>query len=88
MLAAAPAHAAERACPGFVSAPSAIVIETSTGEVACSRNADERRPIASTTKLMTALLTLERAKLSDTFTAARYFPAAVESRIELQPGSG
>ena len=28
------------------------------------RNADERRSIASTTKLMTALLTLERAKLS------------------------
>ncbi len=54
--------------------------------MACSRNADERRPIASTTKLMTALLTLERAKLSDTFTAARYFPGPAESRIQLQPG--
>ena len=50
------------------------MIEVSTGAVACATNADERRSIASTTKLMTALLTLERAKLSDTFTAARLLP--------------
>jgi D-alanyl-D-alanine carboxypeptidase (penicillin-binding protein 5/6) len=80
------AHAAEAPCPADVSAPSAIVIEVSTGAVACARNADDRRPIASTTKLMTALLTLERAKLSDTFTAARYFPAPAESKIGLDPG--
>ena len=87
LLAAAPAHAAaERPCPAFVSAPSAIVIEASTGVVACSRNADERRSIASATKLMTALLTLEGAKLGDTFTAARYYPGPNESRIQLQPG--
>ena len=86
LLLAAPAQAAERPCPDYIQAPSAIVIETSTGVVACSRNADERRSIASTTKLMTALLTLERAKLSDTFTAARYFPGPGESRIQLQPG--
>ena len=49
-------------------------------------DADERRSIASTTKLMTALLTLEHAKLSDIFTAADYFPAPAESQIGLQPG--
>ena len=80
------AHAAEAPCPDDVIAPSAIVIEVSTGAVACARNADQRRPIASTTKLMTALLTLERAKLSDTFTAARYFPSPAESKIGLDPG--
>lgn len=87
-LAPAAAHAATRppACPDTVGAPSAIVIEVSTGAVACARAADQRRPIASTTKLMTALLTLERAKLSDTFTAARYQAAPVESTIGLQPG--
>jgi D-alanyl-D-alanine carboxypeptidase (penicillin-binding protein 5/6) len=63
-----------------------IVIEVSTGAVACSRDADQRRSIASTTKLMTALLTLERAKLTDTFKAARYFPAPAESKIGLVPG--
>ena len=85
-LAPAAAQGAERPprCP--VSAPSAIVIEVSMGEVACATNPDERRSIASTTKLMTALLTLERAKLSDTFTAADYAPAAAESKIGLESG--
>jgi D-alanyl-D-alanine carboxypeptidase (penicillin-binding protein 5/6) len=83
--AAAPARAATP-CPASVSAPSAIVIEVSTGVVACERAADRERPIASTTKLMTALLTLEKAKLSDVYTAARYFPPAIESQIGLQQG--
>ena len=59
-----PGRRARRAgCPAEVTAPSAIVIEVSTGDVGCARAPDQRRPIASTTKLMTALLTLERAKL-------------------------
>jgi D-alanyl-D-alanine carboxypeptidase (penicillin-binding protein 5/6) len=82
------AHAAPKVpdCPATVHAPSAIVIEVSTGNVACARAADKRRLVGSTTKLMTALLTLERAKLSDTFTASSYRPAPVESQIGLQPG--
>jgi D-alanyl-D-alanine carboxypeptidase (penicillin-binding protein 5/6) len=84
----APARAAAKApaCPATVKAPSAIVIEVSTGTVACARAPDRRLPIGSTTKLMTALLTLERAKLSDTFTASSYRPAPVESKIGLLPG--
>ena len=70
---------------GFV-AQATVPVETSTGEVACSRNADERRSIASTTKLMTALLTLERAKLSDVYTAADYQPSPAESKIGLERG--
>ncbi len=85
-LAPSAAGAAERPprCP--VNAPSAIVIEVSTGTVACATNPDARRSIASTTKLMTALLTLERAKLTDTFTAADYFPGPGESQIGLERG--
>ena len=47
VLAPATAQAAETPCREDVRAPSAIVIEVSTGAVACSRNADERRSIAS-----------------------------------------
>jgi D-alanyl-D-alanine carboxypeptidase (penicillin-binding protein 5/6) len=85
-LAPAAAQAAERPprCPADV--PSAIVIEVSTGTVACATNANQRRPIASTTKLMTALLTLERAKLSDVYTAADYQPSPAESQIGLERG--
>jgi D-alanyl-D-alanine carboxypeptidase (penicillin-binding protein 5/6) len=54
--------------------------------VACGRAADRRRPVGSTTKLMTALLTLEKAKLSDIFTASDYRPAPIESKIGLNPG--
>jgi D-alanyl-D-alanine carboxypeptidase (penicillin-binding protein 5/6) len=86
LAAATPARAAVPECPAADLAPAAIVIEASTGAVACARNPDQRRSIASTTKLMTALLTLERAKLSDTFTAARYSPGAAESLIGLDPG--
>ena len=85
-LAPAAAGAAERPPRCAVDAPSAIVIEVSTGDVACATNPDQRRSIASTTKLMTALLTLERAKLSDTFTAADYVPSPAESKIGLDRG--
>jgi D-alanyl-D-alanine carboxypeptidase (penicillin-binding protein 5/6) len=83
---AAAAQAKVAACPDTVHAPSAIVVEVSSGTVACARAADRRRPVGSTTKLMTALLTLERAKLSDVFTATSYRPAPVESKIGLRPG--
>jgi D-alanyl-D-alanine carboxypeptidase (penicillin-binding protein 5/6) len=87
VLALGSAGAADAArCPAAVSAPSAIVVEVSTGTVVCSRAADRELPVGSTTKLMTALLTLERARLSDTFTAVRYRAAPAESLIGLRPG--
>ena len=42
-----------------VSAACAILIEADTGTVLFSKNEKEHRQIASTTKIMTALLTLE-----------------------------
>ena len=69
-----------------VKAPNAIVLEVSTGEVACERAADARRPVGSAVKLMTALLTLERADLSDTLHRLRLPAAAAESQIGLLPG--
>jgi len=83
-VAAAPAQARE--CPPSVQAPSAIVLEVSTGEVACEREADAERPVGSTVKLMTALLTLERADLGDRYRAADYHPSPAESLIYLQRG--
>jgi D-alanyl-D-alanine carboxypeptidase (penicillin-binding protein 5/6) len=82
----APAAALARDCPSAVKAPNAIVLEVSTGVVACERRADERKPVGSAVKLMTALLTLERADLSDRFRATGYRPAPAESQIGLRPG--
>ena len=69
-----------------VSAPSAIVVEATTGATAFAKAPSERRAIASTTKLMTALLTLEGAALDDVLTAAPYSPLPAESVVGLQAG--
>jgi D-alanyl-D-alanine carboxypeptidase (penicillin-binding protein 5/6) len=84
LLAAPAAHA--RDCPDDVQAANAIVLETTTGMVTCARAADQRRPVGSAVKLMTALLTLERADLDDTFRASDYVASPIESRIRLMPG--
>ncbi|MGN0611351.1 MAG: D-alanyl-D-alanine carboxypeptidase family protein [Ruminiclostridium sp.] len=51
-----------------VSAASAILIEAKTGTVLFSKNEKEHRQIASTTKIMTALLTLEAGDIDRQFT--------------------
>jgi serine-type D-Ala-D-Ala carboxypeptidase (penicillin-binding protein 5/6) len=81
---ASPARAADG--PPELSAASAILIEASTGEVLHERAADKRRAIASATKLMTALLTMEHAELSDKVTASGYVAAPIESKLSLRPG--
>lgn len=48
-----------------VSAESAILLEANTGRVLYEKNADSRLQIASTTKLMTALVALENASLDE-----------------------
>jgi serine-type D-Ala-D-Ala carboxypeptidase (penicillin-binding protein 5/6) len=82
---AQPAHAAA-GDPPQVSAPAAVVMEASTGDVLYRRGAEKRRAIASTTKLMTALLTAERAKLGDMVPASDYIASPIESKISLRPG--
>ena len=86
LLVAAPARAQDDDPPPDVSAPSAIVMEASTGDVLYQRDATERRPIASTTKLMTALLTMEHSELSDIVPASDYIASPIESRLDLRPG--
>jgi D-alanyl-D-alanine carboxypeptidase (penicillin-binding protein 5/6) len=78
--------AAAHAAGPDISAPAAIVMDADSGEVLYGRAATQQRPIASTTKLMTALLVLEKAKLSDIAPAARYRALAVESKLGLRAG--
>jgi D-alanyl-D-alanine carboxypeptidase (penicillin-binding protein 5/6) len=82
MLAAAPAAASAP----VVSAPSAILVQPQTGDVVHARAPDRRRPIASATKLMTVLITLERRRLSDVMTAVPYSAAPAESVVGFRAG--
>jgi D-alanyl-D-alanine carboxypeptidase (penicillin-binding protein 5/6) len=54
--------------------------------VLLQKDPDAQRSIASLTKLMTALLTLERARPESVFTAPAYDALAAESRINLRRG--
>lgn len=56
------------AIDGAVSAKSYILIEATTGMVVDSKNEKIQMPIASTTKIMTALITVEQKELDKLFT--------------------
>ncbi len=51
-----------------VAAPSAILIDAKSGKVLFEKNADEKRPPASTTKIMTAILAIEHGKFDEVVT--------------------
>jgi serine-type D-Ala-D-Ala carboxypeptidase (penicillin-binding protein 5/6) len=72
--------------PPVPEADAAMVVDGRDGAVMFAKNAGERQSIASTTKLMTALLTLERTRPREVFRAADYVAAPVESQIGLRPG--
>jgi D-alanyl-D-alanine carboxypeptidase (penicillin-binding protein 5/6) len=67
------------------SAPSAIIIDRVTGRVLYGKGIHARRPMASTTKIMTALLVIERSRNLGRWLTA---PSAVAytSGIGLEPG--
>ncbi len=69
-----------------LSAPAAILIQPATRDIVLQRRAGQRRSIASTTKLMTALLALERRRLSHKMTVVGYRAATAESLAGLRAG--
>ncbi len=72
--------------PALEGARSAIVVDAASGDVLLAKQAEDRRAIASTTKMMTALLAAERARPQDVLAAGAYDPAPVESQIGLRRG--
>jgi serine-type D-Ala-D-Ala carboxypeptidase (penicillin-binding protein 5/6) len=64
----------------------AALVEESSGDQLFGENANAQVAIASTTKLMTALVTLEHAKLNRVFADPDYPLASEDSQIDLEPG--
>ncbi len=62
------------------------VVNATSGEVLAARNARARLPIASITKLMTAIVALRHLRLDETVTVSRRAAGVGESRIPLRPG--
>lgn len=72
-------------------APSAVLMEASTGKVLYEKNAHEQRPCASITKVMTLLLVMEgldsgQIHLDDMVTASEHAASMGGSDIWLEPG--
>jgi serine-type D-Ala-D-Ala carboxypeptidase (penicillin-binding protein 5/6) len=72
--------------PPQVTGRSYVVENGVTGEVLLARNARERVPIASITKLMTVLLTLEHKRPSDSVLVSPFAAEVGESSANLRPG--
>lgn len=69
-----------------VKAASAILVDAATGTILWEKNSHTRRPVASTTKIMTATLLLESGRLDDTVKfseKARFTPYA---NLNAKPG--
>ena len=69
-----------------VNAVSAILVDAVSGQVLYAKNADARRPMASTTKIMTALLFCESVKPGEIITASPKACQVKESSLHLKPG--
>ena len=65
---------------------SAIVMDAATGNVLYAKNPDLRLMPASTTKLMTALVVIERVNLSDIVTISKNASYAAPTKIGLRQG--
>ena len=55
----------EEGTPMTLTSPAAVLVEAGTGAIIFEKNADEKREVASITKLMTALLVLEALERGD-----------------------
>jgi len=80
---AAPGAAAK---PPAIRAPEAILVDAASGTVLYAKHPDGRRAIASTTKLMTALLALQTTRPDQVLTAVPYRATPAESTLGLAPG--
>lgn len=74
------------AAVGQISSRSAIVIEPESQTVVFARKASQKRQIASTTKMMTALVALEHSSLDDVMVTVPYSAAPAESVAGFRAG--
>lgn len=74
-----------------ISAPSAVLMEASTGTVVLEKNAHEKLPPASVTKIMTLLLIFDalsqgKIRMEDTVTTSAYAASMGGSQVFLEEG--
>ena len=69
-----------------IPAQAAYLIEANSGRVIAAKNADAHLPMASTTKIMTALLAIESGRMAETVTVAKEAEGTEGSSMYLKAG--
>ena len=72
--------------PPKIVAKSAIVVDSVTGTILYTKDCHARRPPASTTKMMTAILALEHGDLDEQVCASAHACQTPNSSLHLKPG--
>lgn len=72
--------------PEGLYARSAVLMDADTGRVLFEKNGDEALPMASTTKIMTLLVTLENADLEGTVTVSSYAASMPDVQLNIREG--
>lgn len=69
-----------------ISSSAAFLLDTETGDMLFEENSDQSLPMASTTKIMTAVVVLENASLDESTCVSAYAEAVGESSAWLEEG--
>lgn len=67
-------------------ARSAVLMDAASGRILYEKNGEERLPMASTTKVMTLLVTLENANLDDMAEVSDYAASMPDVQLNIRPG--
>ena len=84
LLCALPSLAAE--APDQLYARSGVLLDANNGRILFEKNGTEQLPMASTTKIMTLLITLENANPENTVTISSYASSMPEVKLHIREG--
>lgn len=71
--------------PGNLYALSAVLMDGNSGRILYEKNGEEKRPMASTTKIMTCILVLENSGLDEVAEVSSYASSMPKVRLGVQP---
>ena len=69
-----------------LNARAAIIYDRTTGKMIWGKNENQKRAMASTTKIMTALVVLENCKITDTVTISKKAAGTGGSTLKIKTG--